>query len=165
MSGHPVSFKHVCVSGFYFFVRMLPRAYSWRAPSRTWSSGKPDPWSSSAQRSTWSPPRGPPGLQEESECRDTHARVINTISYLELQKLRVKNGKNVLPDCWAALEEKQTTSRWCSERRTQTRRLASGFAFLSENQQQRSFYPKLSNNNLKITTTRISDTSCFLQNA
>lgn len=41
---------------------------------------------------------------------------------------------HLLPDCWADLEDKQITSRWCSAQKTQTRHWASGFVFLPETQ-------------------------------
>lgn len=37
---------------------------------------------------------------------------------------------HLLPDCWADLEDKQITSRWCSAQKTPTRHWASGFVFL-----------------------------------
>lgn len=47
-------------------VSRIPHEHSWRAPSQTSSFDKPSPWSSSAQKLTWSLQWALPGLEEES---------------------------------------------------------------------------------------------------
>lgn len=59
-----------------------PHACSWRVPSQTWSSGRPDPSSSSAQRWTWSLQRDPLGLEDESDAQTWNFDSVKSSIYM-----------------------------------------------------------------------------------